>query len=537
MVLLAGLLDVLLRGTGSAALAIAVGGVGYVLFAVRPTRAADPFLRLATGRSLHLIAAGAIGLAISDALVLLVVHPWALADPPGQWPLGEFLSTGFGLAGLARVALALGLFIATRAIRLRPDSDRRWGLAALCCALLLANSAWLAHATARLQGRSVLMLVTVLHVSGAVLWAGGIVHVVALTLLWRRHPEAGLLVARLLARFSILAIGSMALALGPGLYLSWRYVGSWPALAGTGYGIMVLTKAALLGAALILGLLNFRLLRRPVADPRGLAARLPALAEAEAGLALTMLLAAASLTSLPPAVDVVADRATPAEVLARFVPSLPRWSSPTVRDLLAAAAPIDDLLATRQPEEYAWSEYNHHTAGFFVVAMGLLAVLAHAARLRWARHWPLLFLGLAAFLFVRNDPRAWPLGPAGFWVSMVLPDVLQHRVMVAVVVTLGVFEWLVRTERVAGSGWPLAFPLLCAAGGAVLLTHSHAMWSLRSEFLAEVSHAPIGVLAVLLGWGRWLELRLPAGDRRWPSAVWPTALVLIGGVLLVYRET
>ena len=39
-------------------------------------------------------------------------------------------------------------------------------------------------------------------------------------------------------------------------------------------------------------------------------------------------------------------------------------------------------------------------------------------------------LGLATFLFVRNDPRAWPLGPAGFWESMVLPDVLQHRLVV-----------------------------------------------------------------------------------------------------------
>jgi putative copper resistance protein D len=169
--------------------------------------------------------------------------------------------------------------------------------------------------------------------------------------------------------------------------------------------------------------------------------------------------------------------------------------------------------------------------------MGLLALLGWTGRAPWARHWPLGFFGLAAFLFVRNDPRAWPLGPAGLWESMLLADVLQHRFAVVLVVALGAFEWLVRSGRLAGSRWPLVFPLLCGAGGAVLLTHSHAMWNLRSEFLAEVSHAPLGLLAVALGVGRWLELRLEGPDRAAPGAVWAMSMVLIGGTLLLYRET
>jgi putative copper resistance protein D len=169
--------------------------------------------------------------------------------------------------------------------------------------------------------------------------------------------------------------------------------------------------------------------------------------------------------------------------------------------------------------------------------MGVLALLERTGRTRWARHWPLLLLGLAAFMFIRNDPRAWPLGPAGFWESMVLPDVLQHRLVVLIVVALGLFEWLVRTGTLARPGWRLVFPILCAVGGAMLLTHSHAMFNLKSEFLAEVSHAPMGVLAVLMGWGRWLELRLPRADRGVPGWVWSTAFCLIGAILLVYRET
>ena len=169
--------------------------------------------------------------------------------------------------------------------------------------------------------------------------------------------------------------------------------------------------------------------------------------------------------------------------------------------------------------------------------MGALAVLERTGRARWARHWPLLFLGLAAFMFVRNDPRAWPLGPAGFWESMALPDVLQHRLVVLLVVGLGLFEWLVRIGVLARPGWRLAFPILCAVGGGLLLTHSHAMFNLKSEFLAEVSHAPMGILAVFMGWGRWLELRLPEADRAVPGWVWSLALLSVGAILLVYRET
>jgi copper resistance protein D len=324
----------------------------------------------------------------------------------------------------------------------------------------------------------------------------------------------------------------------PGLYLAWVYVGDLDALIGTGYGVMVLTKVVLLLATLTLGGINLLLVkswRRSWSDP-GPARRIPALVEAEVGLGVTILLAAASLTSLPPSIDIGADRASPAEVMARFVPKLPRLASPPVQDLLASAGRIDDTLAERQPAEYAWSEYNHHMAGMFVFAMGLCALVERRRTARWARHWPLIFLGLAAFLFVRNDPRAWPLGPAGFWESMVLPDVLQHRLAVGVVVAVALFEWQVRTGRLQNPRWRLVFPLLCATGGALILTHSHAMFNLKSEFLAEISHAPLGVFAVLMGWGRWLELRLPEEDRRIPAWVWPVAFTLIGLTLLLYRE-
>ena len=78
--------------------------------------------------------------------------------------------------------------------------------------------------------------------------------------------------------------------------------------------------------------------------------------------------------------------------------------------------------------------------------------------------------------------------------------------------------------------------MLCAVGGALLLTHSHAMFNLKSEFLTEITHAPMGILGVIVGWGRWLELRLPSPDNRLPGRVWAVALSLLGVLLLFYRE-
>jgi putative copper resistance protein D len=156
---------------------------------------------------------------------------------------------------------------------------------------------------------------------------------------------------------------------------------------------------------------------------------------------------------------------------------------------------------------------------------------------RWARHWPLALLGLAGFMLVRNDPGAWPLGPQGFWASMAEPTVLQHRAFVVLVVVFAFFEWAVRARKLRSPRWALVFPLLCAVGGGLLLTHSHASLNLKTEFLTEITHAPLGVLGIVVGWARWLELRLAAPEDRLPGRVWAMAMTVFGVLLLLYRES
>jgi len=288
----------------------------------------------------------------------------------------------------------------------------------------------------------------------------------------------------------------------------------------------------MLGGLMALGAANFGAVRRLAAGVPVPLARVRRFVEVELGLGVMVLFAAASLTSLPPAGDVVADRATFAEVATRFTPRWPTFRSPSIDSM-----PIDDREAPRTDADRAWSEYNHHVAGLFVVTMGLLAMLHGLGAARWARHWPLVFLGLAAFMLVRNDPGSWPLGPEGFWEGFGRTEVLQHRIFVLLVVAFGIFEWAVRTERVRSPAYPLVFPLLCVVGGGLLLTHSHALLNVKQEFLTEVTHAPLGLLALAAGWGRWLELRLPSAEGRLPGRLWAVSFALIGVLLLIYRES
>ena len=524
---MAGFVDVLLRGLALCGQAVAIGGVLFAALLLRPALAEDGPDRARLARSIWLTGIGAAVVAGAQMLSL-GVQLSVLGDAATGWPITEVAGTTFFRAGVVRILACAGLIAGCVSLVKRPEPLRWWIALAGFTVLLGVGSAWTSHAAGRLGPRAALLALDALHQIAAGAWIGGLLH---LTVAASSHAEAGWS-AGLLKRFSTVAFVSVAILVVAGVGLTVAYVDGAGALLGTSYGSMILTKVAILGGVMLLGAANFFAVRRL---PEGAGVSVPRLrrfVEVEFGLGATVLFVAASLTSLPPAGDVVADRASLAEVGVRFAPRWPVLTSPKITDM-----PVDDRNVPRTDADRAWSEFNHHWAGIFVLVMGLLALVRATGRARWARHWPLVFLGLAGFLLVRSDPGAWPLGPLGFWESMRYPEVLQHRIFVLLVIAFGIFEWLVRTERVRVHGAALIFPLLCAAGGGLLLTHSHAGLNLKQEYLVEITHVPFGVLAMVMGWARWLELRLPPSSGRLAGRIWPIAFTLIGVSLILYRES
>src|SRR6266849_1007125 len=535
-----GFLSVLFRGATLTFQSFAVGGIVFLTFVVRRAKEDSIELRQAClrwiRRSAIALAAMQISYVLANSMIL---------RQSADMPLHQVLGANFVLAGIIGMVAAFTLVVFASATHSPGYADLL-----VLAAAIIASSVMTSHAMARLDYRAPLVAFTALHQTATAAWLGGLPY---LLIAIRRAPSPDF-ARHLSARFSRLALVSVAVLASAGLVLGFAYVGSFKAVYGTSYGAMVATKALLFGLLLFLGALNFQLVRRGPAS--SILASLKRFGEAEMGIGITVILTAASLTSLPPAADLAHDRVSGTEIFARMTPRAPRFSSPPMQELpedvyaaqkkafeegsVSTESFVPGQAGTRPntPAEKAWSEYNHHWAGVIVLAIGILALLAQAAQVSWARHWPLIFLGLAVFLFLRSDPEVWPLGPNGFWITLADPEVLMHRIFVLLVIALAVFEWRVQTGRVASGRARLIFPVLVAVSGALLLTHSHSLGNLKEEVLAELSHIPLAILAVTAGWSRWLELRLPSENqtRNVMARLWPLCIALIGVVLLNYRE-
>ena len=355
-----GFADVLLRGLNLAGQAIAIGGVAFALLVLWP----------GSRRGWLLLAIGAAGVAVTQGLLLLTLS--IALGPAPDWH--ALLATPYVRASLLRILASVGLVVGALLAPSRPRL--RWPLLIGSALVLSVAGAWTSHAVARSGHRATLMALDALHQLAAAVWVGGLVHLLVAALAPAERPW----LPRILQRFSTLALGAVTVLIVAGAGLTLGYVDGIHGLLGTAYGVMVLTKILLLVGLLALGAANFFAVRRfsaarPVAAPP-----LRRFVEVELGLGMTVLFAAASLTSLPPAIDVVADRATLGEVAARFTPRVPTFTSPTIDQL-----PVDDPNAPRTDADRAWSEYNHHVSGLFVLLMGSLAVLHVTGVARWAR--------------------------------------------------------------------------------------------------------------------------------------------------------
>jgi copper resistance protein D len=525
-----GFLSVILRGLTLSSQSLVSGGLIFQLLAYRELHhtEAERVCRRLTAWAALALALAQFGYIAADSAILMGTTALGLGDVAGA---------GFFLAGVTTVLLS----VAIAALQLRRGRVAPW-FALVLSVGVIASSVATSHAAARLEDRLPLAVLTGLHYAATAAWVGGLPY---LLLALPRCGE-GTSPRILAGRFSRLAQCSVGVLFAAGAGLSYAYIGTPADFLGTAYGAMVGMKIALFLLLLALGAANFLIVRKVQAGDPALLGGLRRFAEAEIGIAFTVILAAGSLTSQPPAVDVAATRVPLADIASRFAPKLPRLtlqSLPEARRTVSVdAGPgrFDSyvpgrLSAPTTPADIALSEFNHHWAGVFVLVVGALAIAARAG-VGWARHWPLTFLGLAVFLFFMADIDYWPLGPLPFWRGFTVAEVLQHRLVLPLIIAFAWYEWRVRTGRTASPRAALVFPMACALGGAVLITHTHSLTNVREELLAELSHIPIALLGIVAGWSRWLELRGPAGMRKWLSWVWPFCFALVGLFLINYRE-
>jgi len=531
-------LDDLLGGVDLVAYSVAVGGLIWGVVVLRGWWSRDEDIAPAVHGCLRLVVIGALGLALSQGIGL-AIKAWILAETLGRSPFPFLLYTTRFQAGLTQMLVAAGMAGVSVALWRRPRSRRRWLLALGLALILVVVAAWLTHAASRLDQRAWLMVLTSLHEVGAAIWVGGVIQIGAFWRLKRRRQALDALWPVVLARFSSLGIVAVLLLAGVGTALAWSYIGSWRGLFGTAYGAIVVVKLVLFATALGFAALN----RHAVGvwartrDGGGLTRRVPYFVEAETILLVALLVTASALTSQPPAVDTVAETASWAEFADVFTPRLPRISSPAHAAVVAADEDALGNPGTLSGAPESWSEYNHNMAGLFLVIMAVGALANFGGRIPGARHWPLGFIALGVFLFMRSDPMSWPLGPIPFWSSLFDGTVLQHRLATVLSFALGLFEWRARSPRVEDqSRRPYVFPLLCLAGGVLLLTHSHRDFVLKSEYLIQISHTAMGLLAILMACGRWLELRLAPPIGRVAGFGSIAAMASIGLILMFYQE-
>ena len=146
------------------------------------------------------------------------------------------------------------------------------------------------------------------HIAGVALWVGGLATILA-TRSFLREPTSVALARIVLGRFSAMAFYCVGLVLIGGLVLALLLVGSWDALFSSGYGWVVLAKVSLFVPMIAFGAYNrYRLIPRAAetGDPAAAFRKLTWNVRNETAIGATVLVLAAILASLTPAVSVFA---------------------------------------------------------------------------------------------------------------------------------------------------------------------------------------------------------------------------------------
>lgn len=242
---LVGTLYGIARYAAYAGFIVLVGGAAFVLACWQRGAGSRPLQRL--------VVRGWMTLTAATLVMLLLRSPYTgsgkLGDAFDLDGLKAVLDTKPGAALVSRLLLlgASALFIAVLfgAYAKREDArekkDLTFGLAlggAVIAAGIAGTWALAEHASTGIQP-GIAMPVDVLHLLAVAAWLGGLT---ALLIALYRTPD---ITAAAVRRFSRIAFVSVLVLTATGIYQSWRQVGSWSALTGTGYGQLLLVKVGL----------------------------------------------------------------------------------------------------------------------------------------------------------------------------------------------------------------------------------------------------------------------------------------------------
>ncbi len=538
---LADFLDSLVGGVDRVFFSVAIGGLIWGMFMLKPWSRRYDEKHLSS--TVTLIYYGAFGLALTQGFAL-IIKVWLMNVTLGVWPFPAFADTIQFKAGMVRMIVmgCLAFYVGSK-LSLQPTSKNAWYNATALAIPALIAGAWLAHGAGRFDGRIQLMTITVIHQIAAAAWVGGVFQLINIWRLSTRNAIDPMLWPNFLKQFGKLGLVSLAVLMATGLPMAIGYIDSWNGFIGTGYGNLLLVKLLLLAIALFLAYLNNRGTREFFEQNREtlLFREIPSYIQAETFLLVSILFTAVSLATQPPAIDIPKTTATWQETLATFKPRIPLTTSPTHEELMAGE-PGRTAIIGQVPSRAStdWSDYNHNVAGIFVTTIAVLAIIASLRPPPPHRgpYWPLGFAFLGLFLFIRSDPEAWPLGPIGFWESTLESgEILQHRIATFMAFMMGVMEYKARHPNNSNKKLIYMFPLLGAFGGLMLLTHSHVGFQPKTAFLIQAGHTLMGVFAIIIASARWLEIRLnDPKQRQIAGLISAFAMLQLGMILLFYQE-